>query len=121
MPFDLERTTHRFAKATDGGVQTVVADDPADAAQVALVRSHLRAEAARFVAGDFGDPARIHGDAMPGLAELRGATGRVRVGYRELPAGAALTFTTAEPVLVDALHRWFDAQLGDHGAHAEAG
>ena len=34
MPFDLERTTHRFAKSATGGVQTVTSDDPADAGQV---------------------------------------------------------------------------------------
>jgi hypothetical protein len=33
MPFDLDRTTHHFAKTDTGGVQSVTADDPADATQ----------------------------------------------------------------------------------------
>ncbi|MDQ1010516.1 hypothetical protein QFZ82_005001 [Streptomyces sp. V4I23] len=32
-----------------------------------------------------------------------------------------VTYTTQDPVPVDALHDWFEAQLGDHGAHAESG
>jgi hypothetical protein len=121
MPFDLDRTTHRFVKTATGGVQTVRADDPDDAGQVALIRGHLRDEAARFAAGDFGDPARVHGDGMPGLAALREGAGRVRLRYADLPDGAELTYTTAEPGLVAALHAWFDAQVTDHGPHAEPG
>ncbi|MFJ3976495.1 hypothetical protein [Streptomyces sp. NPDC090021] len=34
---------------------------------------------------------------------------------------AALTYTTEDSALVDALHDWLEAQLGDHGAHAESG
>jgi hypothetical protein len=37
MPFDLDRTTHRFTKSPTGGVQSVVADDPADATQIGRI------------------------------------------------------------------------------------
>jgi hypothetical protein len=43
------------------------------------------------------------------------------VRYRERPEGANLTYATDEPALVDALHDWFQAQLSDHGDHAESG
>jgi hypothetical protein len=119
MPFDLERTTHRFAATDVGGVQTVVADDPRDAAQVALVRQHLRLEADRFRAGDLGDPAAIHGHDMPGLATLEAHADSFAISYREVEAGGRITFETDDPVLVSALHDWFEAQLADHGAHAE--
>jgi len=121
MPFDLERTTHRFAKAPDGGVQTVTADDPADTTQISLVRQHLQQETERFRRGDFADPARIHGDAMPGLAALRNAAGRIAVDYTEVTDGARITYTTTDPALVAALHAWFDAQVSDHGSHATHG
>src|SRR5918994_1949708 len=77
MPFDLEATTHRFEPTADGLVQTVVADDPSDAANVSLVREHLTDEAERFAAGDYDDPAAIHG--------------------------------------------WVEAQVMDHGTHADSG
>jgi hypothetical protein len=62
MPFDLDAATHRFDPDPDGLTQTVVADDPSDSDQVALVREHVRDEADRFARGDFDDPAHIHGE-----------------------------------------------------------
>lgn len=121
MPFDLEETTHHFTPTRTGGVQDVVADQPDDAQQVSLIRTHLQQEAKAFGQGDFGDPVQIHGDDMPGLTELQDGYKGIEVRYRERPDGATLTYTTDEPALVDALHDWFEAQLGDHGDHAEAG
>lgn len=121
MPFDLDATTHRFEPRDDGLLQTVVADDPADGDQVALVREHLTDEAQRFADGDFDDPASIHGDEMPGLGELRAGFGDIDVAYAEVPAGATITYTTADAGLVAALHDWAEAQVADHGDHADSG
>jgi hypothetical protein len=118
MPFDLERTTHIFEPQTDGGLQQVVADDSGDAEQIALIRSHLQEEATKFQRGDFSDPAAIHGDAMPGLAELRRGHAQIDVAYSELPNGAQIRYTTDDPAVISALHAWFAAQLSDHGGHA---
>jgi hypothetical protein len=119
MPFDLDATTHRFEPLDDGLLQTVVADDPADADQVALVRDHLTDEAERFAGGDFDDPASIHGDQMPGLDDLRAGFDEIDVVYAEVPDGATITYTTADADLVAALHDWAEAQVTDHGDHAE--
>lgn len=121
MPFDLDLTTHVFDATSIGGVQTVVADDPADAEQIALIREHLAQEARKFRTGDFSDPAHIHGDDMPGLAQLQAGFGDVGVTYSEIDSGARIFYETADPTLVAALHDWFDAQRSDHGAHAEHG
>jgi hypothetical protein len=119
MPFDLERTTHVFTPTAEGGEQTVVADDAGDREQVRLVREHLLEEAGRFRRGDFADPAAIHGDEMPGLAELRAGASRIRVAYADVPGGGRIRYSTGDPALVQALHAWFAAQRSDHGAHAE--
>lgn len=121
MPFDLDRTTHRFTKSATGGVQTVTADDPADAQQIRLIREHLTEEATGFSKGDYGDPASIHGGEMPGLRELEQGYSRIGIRYAETSAGAQVTYTTSESSLVNALHAWFDAQVSDHGQHAEHG
>ncbi|MEU8010315.1 hypothetical protein [Micromonospora parva] len=118
MPFDLERTTHRFTKSDTGGVQTVVADDPRDTTQVTLVQHHLSSEVERFRRGDFSDPARIHGAEMPGLATLRAHGGRITITYEAVPGGARVTYATNDAALRNALHHWFDAQVSDHGSHA---
>jgi hypothetical protein len=121
MPFDLDATTHLFTKTDDGGVQVVVADDPEDTDQIDLIRGHLAEERDAFAQGDFDDPAAIHGHDMEGVAELRAGHDDITVAYADQPDGARLTYTTDDPDLVEAIHAWFDRQVMDHGAHADAG
>lgn len=52
---------------------------------------------------------------------LRDGAARITVAYRDDPAGGQITYTTGDPALVAALHAWFDAQVADHGQHAEHG
>lgn len=120
MPFDLERTTHIFAKTVAGGLQQVLSDD-GDTAQIALIQAHLQEEALRFQQGDFDDPAQIHGDEMPGLALLRAQYEQVEVIYTTLPDGAQIDYRAEMPELIAAIHAWFEAQLSDHGGHATEG
>jgi len=121
MPFDLDETTHVFEPTETGGVQRVVADDPTDEKQVALIRGHLEEEAEAFRLGDLSDPAAIHGEDMPGLRELETGTERIEIRYSELSDGAQIEYETEDPALASALHEWFDAQLSDHGGHAAEG
>ena len=118
MPFDLDRTTHQFTPTSDGLAEVVTADQPGDAVQTSLIRGHLREEAQRFRAGDYTDPARIHGSEMPGLAALSAGASRIEITYADVPDGATIRFRTSEPALVDALHAWGAAQVSDHGRHA---
>ena len=117
MPFDMNQTMHVFEPTPSGGVQTVMVTD-GNLHQIALVRSHLRKEAAAFARGDFSDPAKIHGVDMPGLAQLRAGARRLAVGYAESADGASITYKTSDRELIAAIHRWFAAQVKDHGAHA---
>ena len=121
MPFDLKATTHTFVDTSQGGIERVTADDPSDTKQIALIRQHLRRESRRFSAGDYRDPARIHGMNMPGVGELRSRAGEVRVTYASQSAGATITYAAADPALVTAVHRWFERQLVDHGGDAQRG
>ncbi len=121
MPFDLDATTHRFDRLDDGLLQAVVVDDPGDGDQIALVRAHLAEEAERFARGDFDDPAAIHGDDMPGLGRLRAAFDQIDITYADVSEGATITYTTDSALLVAALHDWAEAQVTDHGSHAEHG
>jgi hypothetical protein len=118
MPFDLNRTTHVFKTTATGGVETVIAKDAADREQIALIQQHLQHEAMQFRAGDFGDPATIHGATMPGLAELTAGAANITFSYAAIPNGAQISYETSDPRMVDALHRWFAAQLADHGHDA---
>lgn len=121
MSFDLDATTHVFEERADGGVQTVVADDPEDSAEIAEIRRHLRAEVEAFARGDFRDPAEVHGGRMPGLQELEAGADRLEIAYDDVPNGGRITYVARDEELVAALHTWFEAQVSDHGPHAEAG
>ena len=118
MPFDLSKTTHVFRMTDSGGVQSVVVKDARDKDQVELIRQHLRHEAEAFQRGDYADPTSLHGVTMPGVSELAGHHQEITVSYSELPLGAAITFETQDRHLVTAVHRWFGAQLSEHGADA---
>ena len=118
MPFDLEQTMHHFQSLKDGGLQTVTAKDPGNQEQIALIQAHLKEETEKFQRGDFSDPAKIHSENMPGLAELKAAAGQIDIQYLPLPDGAQIRYTTKDPALVMAVHHWFMAQRADHGSHA---
>ncbi|MCB9108517.1 MAG: aspartate carbamoyltransferase [Anaerolineales bacterium] len=118
MPFDLERTTHIFEKMDNGGLQQVISDD-GDVAQIELIRAHLAEEAQRFSQGDFHDPQMIHGENMAGLHQLMTGYQHINLEYSDIENGGQILYTTDDAEMVTALHRWFDAQLSDHGPHAQ--
>ena len=120
MPFSQRDTMHMFQPTQAGGVQTVIVHNR-EAKQIALVRSHLRREAVAFAHGDFSDPAKIHATTMPGLAEMEAGFKRVAVIYSDVPGGGRITYTTGDPKMVSAIHRWFASQVDQHGAHAMMG
>jgi hypothetical protein len=121
MPFDLGKTVHIFRMTEDGGIQQVVLrGDDADAGQVRMIQHHLGMEAAEFQRGNFADPAHLHGSGMPGLRELQEGAGHMQITYRPLPNGGEIRFRAKDIKLVTAVHRWFGAQLSEHGADARA-
>jgi hypothetical protein len=117
MPFSMDRTQHVFTPDATGGTQAVLVTNN-DPRQIELVRSHLRKESAAFARGDFSDPLAVHGAAMPGLATLRNSRGKLHVRYGDVPRGAELVFESRDAQTIDALHRWFAAQVSDHAGHA---
>jgi hypothetical protein len=118
MPFDVSKATHVFEMTEEGGIQQVVAKDPRDTGEITLIQHHLQREAERFQKGDFADPAALHGGDMPGLRELSAGADRLIVTYAPLANGGEIRFETHDHRLVTAIHRWFGAQLSEHGADA---
>jgi len=121
MGFDLARTIHLFQMTEDGGVQQVIVrGDAVDADLVGHIQHHLSMEAGAFQSGDFSDPAKLHGQSMPGLRELQANAPKIEVTYKPLPNGAEIRFRSSDIHLITAVHRWFGAQLSEHGADARA-
>ena len=122
MLFSHVATLHVFAKTDDGGTLRLIVRDPGDTQQIQIVRAHLQDMRGRFEKGDYSGPSHIHGDAMPGLAELKAAKpGQIAVSYKDVADGAELEYRTSDPKLIAALHAWIDAQLSDHGKDATTG
>ena len=120
MPFDLAKTVHIFKMTESGGVQRVIVKDPDATGQIVLIQQHLRHEAEKFQRGDYSDPAKLHGADMPGLKDLQDGASHIKISYTTLPLGAEITFETTDLHLLTALHRWFGAQLSEHGADARS-
>ncbi|HEX3613411.1 MAG TPA: hypothetical protein VHU88_17115 [Sporichthyaceae bacterium] len=114
MGFDLNRTVHSFQDTENGGIQQVVANSADDAKDIAAIRAHLSKIAGQFAVGDFSDPAAMHGANMPGLAAMRSGAPKMQISYAELPAGGQITFRSADPAQVEAIHTYFAAQRADH-------
>ena len=105
MPFALDRTVHVFDKTDSGGVQRVLVRGSAPD-QLAMIRSHLRDISKSFATRDFSKPIHIHG------------ADELSADYKEVADGAQITYSSHSPKIVAAIHRWFDAQLSDHGDDA---
>ena len=120
MPFEIRKTLHIFKMTERGGTERVVIREAKWNDQIASIQQHLQHEAERFQMGDYSDPAKLHGRDMPGLEELQEGASRIRVSYAALPNGAEIRFETLDIHLLTAIHRWFGAQLSEHGADAKA-
>jgi hypothetical protein len=55
---------------------------------------------------------------MPGLKDLAAGASKMGIEYSDIPSGGQITFTTHDIHLLTAVHRWFGAQLSEHGADA---
>jgi len=120
MPFDLSQTTHVFEMTEYGGIQQVIAKDPSDSEQIALIQQHIQHETMMFSTGNFSDPMSLHGDNMPGVKEIKAGAEQINIEYTALPDGAQITFSAQDLNIITAIHRWFGAQLSDHGSDAIA-
>lgn len=120
MPFSMAKTIHVFNMTEMGGIEQVLVRDDKDTDQVALIRQHLKHEAMRFQHGNYGDPAKLHGKNMLGIHELEANASEVHIRYSDIKNGGQITFETKSLKMLTAIHRWFGAQLSEHGADAKA-
>jgi hypothetical protein len=115
MPFDMKVAMHMFTPNATGGVVEVMVHNT-DAHQIGLVRQHLQEEATKFAAGDYADPAYIHGEKMPGLVVMEANPKAITVQYADTRMGGKITFVSSNASTVQAIHQWLAAQTSDHGS-----
>lgn len=115
MGVDQETSSHGFQSLPDGGRITFVRKVD-DTAGVRKIRSHLHEMQRAFGSGDFSMPMFIHMKTVPGVKEM--ADRRAHIAYTEtdLPNGGELRIKTADPVAIDAIHRFLAFQREEHHA-----
>jgi hypothetical protein len=115
MGVDQYTSTHTFDALPDGGSIRLVRDGT-DSAGVVQIRSHLRSIAESFTRGDFSTPAFVHARQVPGTDTMARLKDRIRYTVRDLPLGAELRLTTADPEALAAIREFMAFQRDDHRA-----
>jgi len=115
MGFDQDKTTHHFRLYKDGGAVEVAAKDPADAASIGQIRDHLKQQAKKFAAGDFGAPQHTHGQVPPGVDTMTRLRSKIQYEFQSTERGGRLRITTADAQALAAVHQFLRFQIEDHG------
>jgi len=115
MGFDQEKTTHHFRLYRDGGAVEVQANDPADTASIGQIRDHLKQQAKKFAAGDFGAPQHTHGQVPPGVETMTRLRSKIQYEFQSTERGGRLRITTADAQALAAVHQFPRFQIEDHG------
>ena len=115
MGVDEYTSTHRFDALPDGG-RIELQRDTDDPEGVATIRAHLRSIAEAFARGEFGTPAFVHGQAVPGTETMAARRAAIRYEYRDLPRGGEVRIVASDAEAVAAIHAFMAFQRGDHRA-----
>lgn len=115
MGVDQYTSTHRFDALPDGG-RIELQRDGDDPDGVATIRAHLRAIADAFARGDFGTPATVHAQAVPGTEVMAARRAAIRYEYHDLPRGGEVRIVTGDAEALAAIHAFVAFQRGDHRA-----
>ncbi|HXE59399.1 MAG TPA: hypothetical protein VN607_01785 [Gemmatimonadaceae bacterium] len=115
MGVDQYTSSHRFDDLPDGGRITLLraVDDTVGAARI---RSHLRAIASAFAAGDFSSPMIVHAKDVPGTRVMSAKRAVIRYSVRALERGGELTIRTRDPDAIRAVHEFLAFQRAEHHA-----
>lgn len=115
MGVDQYTSTHRFDALPDGG-RIELQRDTDDPDGVATIRAHLRSIAEAFARGDFGTPAFVHDQPVPGTDVMAARCAAIRYEYRDLPRGGEVRIITTDEAAIAAIHAFMAYQRGDHRA-----
>jgi hypothetical protein len=115
MGVDQYTSAHRFDDLPDGG-RIELQRDSSDTAGVRTIREHLSGIARQFAAGDFQNPAFVHGGAVPGSAIMRAKRSAIRYRFHRLPGGGEVRITSHDGQAVAAIHQFLGYQRREHHA-----
>jgi hypothetical protein len=114
MGFSQTATTHHFRLLPDGGYVQVQANAADDAMNRDHIRMHLREQAKKFAAGDFGAPELTHDRVPPGVPEMQRLKSATNYKYEDIERGGRLRISSQDPAAVAAIHDFLRFQIEDH-------
>jgi len=114
MGFSQTATTHHFRLLQNGGYVEVHANDASDVTSRTHIRAHLKEQASKFAAGDFGAPELTHDRVPPGVPALQQYKSRIRYRYEPVENGGRLWITSKDASAVAAIHEFLRFQIEDH-------
>jgi len=114
MGFSHEKTTHHFLLWTNGGRIEVTANELADKASIAAIRTHLSHIAVMFANGDFAAPIFIHDGIPPGGTTMQLLKSNIRYKYEEISLGGRVRMESNDPVAIAAIHDFLRFQISEH-------
>ncbi|MEX0843265.1 MAG: hypothetical protein WD960_02860 [Gemmatimonadota bacterium] len=115
MGVDQHTSTHRFDALEDGG-RIELQRDEADAADIEVIRTHLREVTDAFTSGDFSASSVVHDQEVPGTDVMAERKDRIQYMYRDLPRGGEVRIVTRDPEALQAIHEFLAFQRDDHRA-----
>jgi len=115
MGVDQYTSAHKFDVTPEGGRIELQRDKP-DSLGVAQIRAHMKLIQHAFEAGDFSTPAFVHMRDMPGTAVMSAKRSVIKYTYGELPLGAEVRISTADPAAKAAIVEFMNAQRMEHHA-----
>ena len=113
MGVDQYTSIHDFVPLPDGG-RIELQRDQDDSVGAQAIRAHLRTIARAFSDGNFGAPLAVHAESVPGVPVMRARRSAISYDVSNLPRGARLRIRSADPVAIDAIHRFLAYQGREH-------
>ena len=114
MGFNHMDNAHHFLMFKDGGAIQVIPKNLSDKDNLKTVRDHLKMIAGMFSDGNFKLPMFIHDTTVPGTQTMIKLKSDISYKYEELPDGAQVRITTANPTALKAIHNFIRFQVKDH-------
>src|SRR6266481_7853065 len=114
MGFPHDKTTHHFRLYSEGGAIEVTVNDSNDIANLKAIRAHLGRIATLFSNDDFAIPMFVHSQVLPGVPVMKEKRNVISYQYEEMAGGARVRIKTADPVALDAVHKFLRFQIEDH-------
>ena len=117
MGFDQNKIKHAFIVTTTGGEIRISALDENDVHTIHAIRTHVKEIQHDFSQGDFNKPFFIHDQTVPGTQIMAEKKDLINFSISDIEHGGALTLTTNDVDILDAIKQFMAFQSSEHMGH----